>query len=184
MTVRVVDTEELAANTYQTFMDRKHRRKQTMKFGWPEKMQEVGIGKAVMYRSNKWKLDAREWEDYKHVAEATQTLYVTPGFLREWGDPRKKMPVDGPIVSFEEPMPKHFAILAPLIGIQARLYEKRGKTRRLGDPYEIVIARAMLGGAHHPETNEPFLFVYTRSGGVHMLLTGPELDIEKDGIVG
>jgi hypothetical protein len=42
----------------------------------------------------------------------------------------------------------------------------------------------MLGGAEHPKTKEPFLFVYTASGGVHMMLTGPKLDIEKDGIVG
>jgi hypothetical protein len=42
----------------------------------------------------------------------------------------------------------------------------------------------MLGGARFPDNDEAFLFVYTKKGGVHMIITGKELEIEKDGITG
>jgi hypothetical protein len=42
----------------------------------------------------------------------------------------------------------------------------------------------MLGGGKHPVTGEVFLFVYTKTHGVGMLITGERLGIEKDGIVG
>lgn len=176
---RVVDTSDEAAKTFRTFMARDHRRQVPMKFSWPKQMQEVGMGKAVMYRSNKWKSNRSEFEDYKHIAEAQQAVYVTPGFLRDWNNPSQKLDVAGPIVQLEDPMPKHFAVLAPLLGVQVRLNGVEGD-----DLYEVVVKHGMLGAAVHPKTNEPFLFVYTAAGGVHMLLTGKELDIEKDGIVG
>jgi hypothetical protein len=52
-----------------------------------------------------------------------------------------------------------------------------------GRLYEVTQARAFLGGAEHPETKEKFLFIYD-ARGVYVLLTGGELGIEKDGIVG
>ena len=42
----------------------------------------------------------------------------------------------------------------------------------------------MLAGAKHPVTKEVMLVVYTKSAGVHMLITGAELTIEKDGVAG
>ncbi len=185
MTVRVVDTSEQAEKTFRTFMARDHRRHTPMRFSWPKQMQEVGVGKATMYRSNKWKRDPKEYEDYKHIAEAEQAVYVTPGFLRDWHNPRHKLDVHGPLVALKEPMPKHFAVLAPLLGVQLRLSGPDGQPVRGDDGlFEVVVKHGMLGAAVHPETEEPFLFVYTAAGGVHMLLTGKELDIEKDGIVG
>ena len=182
---RLVDTSEQAEQTFRTFMARDHKRHTPMKFSWPKRMQEVGTGKAVMYRSNKWKSNPREFEDYKHVAEAEQAVYVVPGFLRDWGNPREKLKVYGPMVALKEPMPQHFAVLAPLLGVQLRLSGPNGRPIQGEDGlFEVVIKHGMLGAAVHPKTKEPFIFVYTTSGGVHMLLTGSELDIEKDGIVG
>lgn len=189
MTVRVVDTSGDAEKMIKTFMDRPHKRHVPMSFSWPKQLQEVGVGKAVMYRSNKWKKNLDDYEDYKHIAEASQTIYVEPGFLREWSNPRKKIPVTGPMVKTNPPMPKHFAALAPLLGVQVHLFEENPDgeivlPKKSDEFYEVTIARGMIGGAKHPETDEPFLFVYTPNGSVHMLLTGSELDVEKDGIVG
>lgn len=182
---RLVDTSLQAEDTFRTFMARDHKRHVPMRFSWPKQMQEIGVGKAVMYHSNKWKRNAKEFEDYKHIAEAEQAVYAAPGFLRDWHNPRQKLEVHGPMVTFEEPMPQHFAVLAPLLGVQVRLAGPNGAPMP-GDEglYEIIVKHGMLGAATHPETEEPFVFVYTTTGGVHMLLTGKDLDIEKDGIVG
>lgn len=192
---RVIDTSEQAEKTFRTFMARDHKRHVPMSFSWPKTMQEIGVGKAVMYRSNKWKSNPKEFEDYKHVAESEQAVYVTPGFLREWSNPRQKIEVFGPMVTLREPMPSHFAVLAPLLGVQLRLSGPKGRSKFLANQglvfpsdeselFEVVVKHGMLGAAVHPETKEKFIFVYTTAGGVHMLLTGRELDIEKDGIVG
>ena len=143
-----------------------------------------------MYRSNKWKKDLREYDEYKHVVEGTRTVYMVPGFLRKWRSSRQEIDVCGPMVTFEEPMPQHFTRLGPLLGLQVRLFacgdgeptvvKGDGEDGRL---YEVTMARAFLGGAEHPETKEKFLFVYD-ARGVYVLLTGGELGIEKDGIVG
>lgn len=188
MTLRVVETKDVAKGTFKTFYDRQSERELPLKFGWPTRMQEVGIGKAEMYSSNKWMKNRSEFDDYKHVAEGTRTVYVEPGFLRIDRHPSKMVPVVGPMASFEEPMPKHFARLGPLLGVQLRLY-KKDKDGDVFVPdgdenlFEVQIARAMLGAAEHPKTKETFLFVYTTEG-VHMILTGDKLSIEKDGIAG
>lgn len=188
MTVRVIDTKDAAEKTFRTFYDRPSEREFELTFGWPKKLQEVGVGRAEMYSSNKWMKNRSEYDDYKHVAEGMRTVYCEPGFLREDGHPSRKIEVHGPMAEFEEPMPKHFARLGPLLGVQIRLYEE-GKDGELilpsGDRglYEVKIARAILGSAIHPETRETFLFVYTPER-VHMILTGDKLSIEKDGIAG
>ncbi len=189
MALRVVDTKPQAVKTFETFYARENAREIDMPFGWPSKMQEIGAGGAEMYRSNKWKKNLSEHDDYKHVAEGSRTVYAEPGFLREWGSPSRRLEVVGPIVRFSEPMPKHFTRLGPLLGIQVQLYQP-GKTKGefilpKGDEgrYEVRVARAMLGSAKHPETGEVFLFVYTPEG-VHVILTGGSLSIGKDGIAG
>jgi hypothetical protein len=188
MVLRVVDTKPQAIKTFETFYAREPAKEIEFSFGWPKRMQEIGVGGAEMYRSNKWQKSLSEHEDYKHVAEGSRTVYAEPGFLREWGSPSKKIEVVGPIVKFEEPMPKHFTQLGPLLGVQVRLYEESDNGDlivRKGDEglYEVSVARAWLGSARHPKTNEVFLFVYTPDG-VHMILTGGSLTITKDGIAG
>ena len=184
MTVRVVETKDVAKKTFQTFYDRPSAREIPLSFGWPKKLQEVGVGKAEMYTSTKWD----KHDDYKHVAEGTRTVYVEPGFLRMDSHPSRPMPVFGPMCEFEEPMPKHFARLGPLLGLQMRLYDRDEKgeifvPKKDQRIYEVQIARAVLGAAKHPKTGETFLFVYTPEG-VHVILTGSRLSIEKDGIAG
>jgi hypothetical protein len=187
MALRVVDTSESAKKTFKTFHARESRREIELPFVWPARLQEVGAGKAEMYRSNKWKKDLKEHEDYKHVVESTRTVYVAPGFLVDDRDPRKKIRVVGPMVEFEDPMPKHITVLGPLLGIQLCLYEGEGEDVSLpkGDEglFEVSVARAMLAAAVHPKTKETFLLVYTEDG-VHMILAGDRLSIEKDGITG
>jgi hypothetical protein len=188
MTVRVIETKDVATKTFETFYDRPSKREIPLEFGWPKELQEVGVGKAEMYTSNKWKKSRSDFEDYKHVAEGLRTVYAEPGFLRVGAHPARMMPVYGPMASFEEPMPKHFARLGPLLGVQVRLYDRDDKGELYvpgGDDrvYEVEIARAWLGSARHPGTKETFLFVYTPDG-VHMILTGDKLSIEKDGIAG
>lgn len=188
MPVRVVETKDTAKKTFQTFYDRPNRRELPLEFGWPKELQEVGVGRAEMYSSNKWMKNLSEFDDYKHVAEGMRTVYSEPGFLRVGEHPSRPMPVYGPMFAFEPPMPKHFARLGTLLGVQLRLYA-RGEDGELYVPagddrmFEVTIARAMLGAAKHPTTNEVFLFVYTPDG-VHMILTGDRLTIEKDGIAG
>jgi len=188
VTLRVVDTERQAEKTFKTFYDREHREEIELPFSWPSKMQEIGVGGAEMYRSNKWQKNLADNEDYKHVAEGTRTVFAEPGFLREWGSPAKRIKVVGPMVKFEEPMPKHITRLGHLLGVQVRLYTKakdgslvvpKGNENR----YEVSVARAWLGTARHPETKEEFLVVYSHTG-LHMLLTGGSLTVEKDGIAG
>lgn len=181
--VRVANTESQARRMFENFHAKDSKRKFKFDFGWPKELQEVGRAKAQMYRSNKWQFDPKNTEDYKHIAEASQQCFVVPGFLQEFGS-KKPLEVHGPTYDVEEPMPEHITILAPLIGIQVHLFDEDLKLRKGERLYEIVVQGGMLGGANDPKTGEPFLVVYTRRGGVHMLITGKELDVEKDGIVG
>jgi hypothetical protein len=182
MRARVIDTEKQAEKTVTTFYDRAPRVQVDLPFWWPEQMQEVGEGKAEMYRSNKWQKDFRTFDDYKHVVEKTRTVYAEPGFLVEWQKPHRPMRLHGPMMRFDGPMPKHFAELGPLLGVQLQLYDEKEELQKKGF-FEVRIARAKLGAAIHPDTNETFLFVYTPAG-VHLILTGDQLSIEKDGIAG
>lgn len=173
--VEVVDTSRHAESMFNKFHDKKHRKHTELPFTWPEKIQEVGEGRSVMYRSNKWKLDPEEYEDYKHLAESPNMVYAEPGFLREWSDPRRRIGVSGPMVNLQSPMPRHVAVLASLLGVQVKIGS---------DYYEVTVPHGMLAGGEHPKTNEKFLVIYTKNGGVHMIITGKELDVERDGIVG
>lgn len=181
--IEVVDTEEEAKEIFEKFHDKPSKRKVKFDFSWPSVVQEIGEAKAQMYRSNKWKMNPKDTEDYKHIAESYQRCYVIPGFLKDYSTGRK-IPVYGPELEVQGPMPKHFTILAPLIGIQVRLYGKSGKPSKSDELYEVVVPNGILAGARHPDTDEVFLFVYTKAHGIGMLITGEKLDIEKDGIVG
>jgi len=173
-----------ARNVRRTFMDREPEHKEQVPWEWPRTMQHIGQCEAVMYSSDKWKTNGQA-EDYKHVAEGKQQLLVTPGFVREYNRPRVELGVVGPKVNLNDPMPTHFAVLAKVLGFQARLFVGDDDKQQLGDEslYQIDVAGATLGAAKHPETGETFLIIYTDSGA-HCVITGAVLDIEKDGIVG
>ncbi len=173
-----------ATRIREKFIDAPVSNEESFTWSWPRRMQEVGEWRAgegaVMYASNKWQQNPDHVIDYKHVAEGTQRLFVVPGFLRDYHRPGTQLDVVGPLVELNGPMPRAFAVLAPILGIQARLHTASGAY----DTYQVEIANAILGAAVHPETERPFLFVYTAKDGPLCVLTGDILDVEKDGIVG
>lgn len=195
---RLVDARDLAEDMRRTFHDSDPKRAEAMPFTWPAELQVVGRCLSVTYSSDKWKT-SKEWEDYKHVAEAPQYLLVPRGFLLDW---RTDHPIDtvGPMAELPDPMPQHFAKLAKFLGIQCQLYgsmrEGRPRLSRAPDALlEFRVGRAHLGGCFVPDDSEhpkgvgmepgaPFLFVYTLEDGVCCIVTGRDLDVEKDGIVG
>lgn len=175
--------ERAARKMFEDFHDKPSRRRIRFNFGWPKVYQEIGVAQAQMYRSNKWKSNPREFEDYKHIAEAPQRCFVTRGFLRDYRT-NKSLDVTGDEVEFEGPMPEYISVLAPLIGIQVQLFDERGKLSKDKGLYEVTVPHGMLGGARFPDTDEAFLVVYTKSEGVGMIITGDKLGVERDGIVG
>lgn len=179
-------TEVDAIKLRETFMDRESRRKTKLKWKWPERLVEAGSCEAVMYTSDKWREEG-DFVDYKHVAEGPQVLYVREGFLRDYDG--NDLESCGEVVELVHEMPDTIAMLAPILGIQCRLYEQDEDGESYlpnGDEnlYQIDISGAKLGAAKHPETGETFLVVYTESGGVLCMITGTKLDVLKDGIVG
>lgn len=193
MPVRVVDSFEDAREIRETFMDREQRRARRLGnksgfVGWPERIQLVGRCLSVSYESDKWH-DIGEYEDYKHVAEAPQELWFADGFeLRDW-DGKKLIDIVGPYKRLPEPMPRHVAELSNLLNIQARFFEGTNDRPRLPSGergilhMDLSVGWGKLGAARLLGTGEPFLFVYT-ADGVHCIITGRELDVEKDGIGG
>jgi hypothetical protein len=167
----------------ETFTDRSASKVQTMRWQWPKRMHEVGQCVAVMYSSDKWR-NPGEYEDYKHVAEDEQLLFVKPGLLvDEDGD---ELDLVGPTSDLNGEMPQTIAVLAPIIGIQMRLYVDEGEGHYLpneGNLYQVTLPKAMLGAALHPDTGEKFLVVYSPSE-VLCIITGSSLDVLHDGIVG
>lgn len=181
-----VDPYEAAIEIREKFIDAPVSREEVMRWKWPRQMQEVGQWEAgagaIMYASNKWQKNPDRVIDYKHLAEGPQRLLVLPGFLRDYHHPRSKLAVTGPMVDLNGPMPDAYAVLAPILGIQARLY---GPDEEENDNlYNIEIKHATLAAAKHPRTGRTFLFVCTESEGPLCIITGDVLDVEKDGIVG
>lgn len=176
----IADTEAEARRMREVFMARPAKRAHKLGWGWPPEMQHVGRCLAVMYTSDKWH-DEGAYDDYKHIAEAPQDILLAADFWLKNGSASVKK--HGAAVHLREPMPSHIAVLAPLLGLQIQLFDGSGKLGRSGDRLlEVDVSRATLGGAHHP-SGEPFLLIY-RSGGPIAIITGRELDVEKDGIVG
>lgn len=146
-------------------------------------MREAGQCIAVMYSSDKWQTPGN-YQDYKHVAEDQQLCFVRDGLIvDEDGD---LMHLAGPMTDVNGQMPSCIAVLAPIIGLQLRLYrgDRAGHfLPKEGNLYQINIPKAMLGAAIHPETGEKFLVVYS-SSEVLCIITGHSLDVLHDGIVG
>lgn len=181
------ETREVARNIRETFVDRPSEHEITVPWKWPRALREVGVCEAVMYASDKWQKRRGDMVDYKHVAEGPQWLLARPGFLVHYDEPDRKISVTGPTIDLGR-MPDSFAVLADILGVQMRLYEPTedggyALPRDSEGYYEVTIARAKLGAARFPDTNEAFLIVYT-SAGVDLLIVGEQLDIKKDGIVG
>lgn len=180
----VADERAEAKRLRETFMDRPARKVDQMNWSWPDSMREVGECVAVMYSSDKWQTPG-DYSDYKHVAEGPQLVYVKDGFLcDEDGGP---LEVLGPRVELNGRMPTTIATLAPIIGIQIRLYEGRGRggyrLAKEGNLYHVDVPRAKIGAAKHPDTGETFLCVFSKDD-VAAVITGRHLEVLKDGIVG
>jgi hypothetical protein len=182
--IRNVEEERAEAKRIrETFMDRPARKVEHMGWSWPSSMREVGECVAVMYSSDKWQ-DIGDYADYKHVAEGPQLVCVKDGFLLD--EDGEELDVCGPRVELNGNMPTSIATLAPIIGIQIRLYEPHGKGHRLpkdGSLYHVGVRRAKIGAARHPDTGEVFLCVFSKDD-VAAIITGRHLDVLKDGIVG
>lgn len=180
----VAEEREEAKRLRETFMDRPARKVDRMNWSWPDSMREVGECVAVMYSSDKWQ-DPGDYSDYKHVAEGPQLVCVKDGFL--FGDDGDPLPVAGPRVELNGNMPTTIATLAPIIGIQIRLYEPAGRggyrLPREGNLFHVDVPKAKIGAAKHPDTGETFLCVFSKDD-VAAIITGRHLDVLKDGIVG
>lgn len=192
----VVDTYDAAARDVETFKARGVRRERRVQCDWPIEMRHIGQCLAVEYTSDKWK-QIGDYEDYKHLAESVEEGAAPTEFLAcddmltAFGKPRTPLEVFGRYVAFVQPMPLVFAELAELLGVQLRLYVGEGR----GGPHfgsadegvmQVRFARCLLGGARHPVTKRPFLMLYSpnKRDGIHAVITGSALDIEKDGLVG
>lgn len=199
--VKVYEAAGVAKAMRESFANRAVERIERLSFGWPVVMQAIGESLAVAYGSDKWKhkdhRGRREVELYKHLAESKNRILARPGVIRDKDDPARPWPVIGPKVRITDvPMPSDFAVLGLFEGIDLRLHTGGSATDPRygrGDDgiIHVRVGHGYLGGSkirwseiEPGRADEPFIFVYTKDGGVMFLVIGDELDIEKDGIVG
>jgi hypothetical protein len=183
----VVNRSDLQAarDIRRKFYDQEPSKEERVPWKWPKRMREVGTLEAIMYTSDKWQRPGH-LIDYKHRREAHQRLLAVDGFASPYGS-SEHLDLVGPIVELEG-MPSSFAVLAPILGVQTQLYVEDGPDGYALPPsgkglYQIDVPGGKLGAAKHPESGDTFLLVYTKSG-VHAMVVGEQLDVEKDGIVG
>lgn len=186
----IVNTAAEAKAMRQTFTAKPLKRGEyDLGHRWPTELQHVGqAGRddgSIMYASDKWKRDD-DFDDYKHVAEGPQDLFLSRA-LRLEGELTK---AHGPWRDLDGALPSHVAELADVLGIEARLFvgmDRRGEgvLGRGDDGFvQLVIPNAVLYGARKPDTGEAFLFLATKKEGVLVLVTGRDLDITRDGLIG
>jgi hypothetical protein len=193
---RVLEAHEIAANLRTTFTDKPLKRDRQYHFSWPTLWQHIGDSLAVAYASDKWKDDG-EFELYKHLAESPNRVLCIPHFLYTYRQPRRPIEVVGPTISLAGvPMPKHFALLGYFEEADLRLYTGGTNERptfgegkddgvvQVRVRHGYVGASKILWSRQSRRPDQPFLVVFTESGGPVMLIVGTELDIENDGIVG
>jgi hypothetical protein len=182
---RRIDQDDGAAAIRETFMDRPAEWKDTFDWSWPKSVKKVGECLAVMYRSDKWKRKG-SFEDYKHRAEAPQTLYFT-SLCNIAGEDGKPLGAAGKSESITSRLPSTVATLAHFMGIQCRFYKKRGSSLYLpnsdDDFFEFHIPHAKLAAGKTLD-GETFLVVFKDREGPYCFVFGDDLDVEKDGIVG
>jgi hypothetical protein len=193
--VKVYDSQEIAKNLRETFMDRPAKGETDLPFGWPNTWQHVGDSLAVAYASDKWKTPGK-YELYKHLAESRNRVLVRPGFLHDHYSSSASWPVIGPSVSLSgTPMPKHIAVLGYFEEADLQLHVGGSDERPIvgkGDEgcVKVSVGHALLGASHirwdvrGGRKSQPFLVVFSKTGGPFMLIVGVELDVERDGIVG
>lgn len=183
--VRNLDSDREAAEIRETFTNKPAEWQQSLGWRWPKMIVEVGQCLSVMYRSDKWRKKG-DFINYKHNSESEQRLYLEPDFgIEERGG--GPLPLQGKTESVPQGMlPDKIAILALFMGIQCRLYRRRGGSLYLpnGDDgiYEFSVPRSKLA-AGKTKDGTTFLCVYDKKGPLCFVF-GVELDIEKDGIVG
>ncbi len=170
---------EAARRIRETFVDRKVEHTVPIHWSWPSSMLWVGQSEAVQYTSDKWR-KRKDYQDYKHVAEGAQRLYVKPGFLRDYGTGAKCDFVTEK-VKLPTRMPSVIAELAPILGFQFQSFTE--DLELSGKYYNSKVQKAYVGAAAMPGTGEVFLMVYTPSE-LCAIITGDTLNVEKDGIVG
>ncbi len=160
---------------------------------WPSQFVAIGQGLSFAYTSHKWE-KGDTFNDYKHVAEAPQTVYAAPVLASQF--PRN---LSGQPFLREAPdfvLPMEVAELTPLLFVQMDLFD-RGHKVSGGDEglRQIVLVGAMLYGgyARRPDASpsstskrdyRPFLFAASKKEGVILMVTGRDLDVTRDGIVG
>jgi len=194
----VRDTFEAAKKHREDFFGAPIEREEQLGFAWPRFVRYLGRTNSEIYLSNKKLADWR-MTPFKHICEADQYLFVNPDttlFVNDDGQSvdvveskRRLRPPkldDGHLVrlyacsyeiqgSAEKTMPRHVAKLAKNHGVQWIASN--------GRYFEAHIPNSFLAAAEHPVTHETMLIVYSKEG-IHFLITGPELDVTKDGIVG
>lgn len=171
---------ERAKATRERFMDREAERAQRVAWHWPKTLLHVGQCEAVMYASDKWQERRGLMEKYKHIAESKQDLLVRPGFLRVFDNPNEKLRVNGTVREVG-PMPEAFSVLAKAIGFQCRLNDESGRPGNDEHLYQVNLSGVMLGAA---EAGDKCMLIFYDARGVHALVAGRRLRIEKDGIAG
>lgn len=178
--------EDEAAKIRETFMDRPAEWQKHFDWTWPTSIRKVGECLSVMYRSDKWKRKG-SFEDYKHRAEAPQSLYFT-SLCQVTGEDGDLLGSAGKAETTKPGrLPDTFAELAHFMGIQCRFYKKRGSDLYLpngdDDLFEFHIPHAKLAAGKTID-GETFLVVYKDTEGPYCFVFGDDLDVEKDGIVG
>jgi hypothetical protein len=185
--VRVIDTSDVydqAVKQRKVFYGSFAGKKTHLSSPWPKELIHIGKCVGAIYWSNK-SLNGGKWEIYKHIAEAGQDLFINPdttvlydrnGNEVEFSEDEDVQGIGGcEVYELASQMPRHITALAEDRGIQAVLHD--------GSYYEIRLPKAMWGSGVHPDTGETFLVLYSKEG-IHFLVTGNELDITPDGIVG
>jgi len=185
----------------ETFQDDRSDVSYRINANWPTTFYELGQGRSVAYTSNKWK-DEDDFEDYKHVAESPNQTWVTESFLRHARARNRGLRPNGGEYPMSQPMvefPPTVAELAPFIFLEARPIESwsdSGTRRRIvlaRDAVQIGIPGCVVYGCYaRPPSGSwsrlssliPFLAVIHKRDGVMAIITGHELDVKKDGIVG
>jgi hypothetical protein len=186
----------------ETFQDDDSHTDYRINATWPTHLYELGQGRSVAYTSNKWKDKPTQFEDYKHVAESPNVTYVTERFLKDARRSQKLRPNGGgeyPEVVPGYEYPTTIAELAPFVFLEVRpiVSWEEGKPRRrvelashaiqIGMPGCIVYgcyAKKPGGSWTNKRDLKPFLAVIHKTGGVYAVITGRDLDVKKDGIVG
>ena len=201
--IKVFEANEIAKDIAETFKDRPVEREERLGFDWPDKLQMVGESLGVAYDSDKWKPrgadGVRRSELYKHIAESPNRIYADPSLIKLEGVGGKGGRTIGPRISLKQMskrgelvMPEHFAILGRFMECNCVLHvagtdnEPVSSEKSDDGCVTLTVRHGMLGASKFRRGNkyQPFLFVYHPTDGVYFLITGDELDIEKDGIVG